>query len=273
MGLKEFVKTIFKTSNPFSAKYLVVEKKLIDAFIFFFLLLFLTLLITTLLYIPKIIKYPDYVQDKISKFDNLSIIFNGEMNSPLTISEKPLVVIDTSRNNITNETILVSEGKTFFKWFFIKKEYNASHTNILDSPEKIKKFIILMTVLLAPVIWFALYIYLGMKYLLIILIAILVALIALKIAKRDIKFNLLLKAGIYSSTLMILLDLIPKPFINLRFIPILIFAGLFTITAWMVSQEKGEKKGFDIRVKEKEKVKEQQLKKSKKESDIGFEKY
>jgi len=272
MVFKEFITTILRSFNPASAKYLTAEKKLVNSFVYFFALLFLTLFITTLLFIPTLLKYPKLVDDKIAKFDNLSITFNGEMNSQLIISEKPLILVDTSKNNITNEFILVSKDKTYFSWLFVDREYDVSYTNILNSPEKIKNAVMTLTILLAPGIWIAIYLALAAKYILIILIAVAVSLIALKIAKREIRFTSLLKAGIYTSTIMILLDLIPKPFMNMRFIPILVFGVLFAITAWMMSQVHGDKRGFDIKVREKVRQKEEQ-KKPRREQDIGFEKY
>ena len=278
MSFKEFLTTIFKSFSPNSCKYLAREKKLADAFIYFFGVLFLTLLITTVLFTPKILNYPKLVDEKISKFNNLTITFNGEMNAPLTLSTNPLIVVDTKKSNLTNEVILVSQDKTYFKWLFIKKESNMSYTNLLDSPEKIKKLVVTLTILMAPVLWFALYIFIAIKYLFIILMAILIVSILLKIFKRQMKFINLMKAGLYSSTLMILLELVSLPFIKLSYIPLLIFAVLFAAAAWLVSEKESDKRDrFEIKPRERDNarnnLKSSQKQNPKREHDVGFEKY
>ena len=77
------------------------------------------------------------------------------------------------------------------------------------------------------------------------------AILILKLTKHKFKILKILKIGIYSSTIMILLEMIPLSFIKLRLIPLIIYLAIFGIAVWMNSEKdfiiKHDKKSIDFK--------------------------
>ena len=86
---------------------------------------------------------------------------------------------------------------------------------------------------------------------LIILVSWGLAILILKATKHKFKLMKIFKIGIYSSTIMVLLEIISFPFLRLRLIPLLIYLGIFIVAVWMNSE-----KDFIIKHKKEKKEKE-----------------
>ncbi len=252
MNIKEFIFTIFKSLNPDSFKKLI-EGKFKDALLYFTFLILFALIISSILFMPKLIALPDAINEKFSKFNYFNISINQEMNEPLTLMEEPLIVIDTTKErNRTNEFLLITENYIFRKGLFREEKTEIkSFSNILYNKEKIMKFVLYSLIILLPSIFIIAYAFFFIKYILIILITWAIAILILKLTKHKFSLLKIFKIGIYSSTIMILLEIIPLPFIRLRLIPFIVYLAIFSIAVWMTTEKeliiKHDKKKIDFK--------------------------
>ncbi len=252
MNIKEFIFTIFKSLNPDSFKKLI-EGKFKDSLQYFSLLILFALIISSILFMPKLVALPATIDEKFSKFNYFNISIEQEMNEPLTLTENPLIVIDTTQErNRTNEFLLITENYIFRKGLFREEKTEiTSFSNILYNKEKIMKFVLYSTLILIPSIFILAYLFFFIKFILIILATWGLAILILKLTKHKFKILKIFKIGIYSSTIMVLLEIIPLSFIRLRLIPLIIYLAIFGIAVWMNTEKdfiiKHDKKSIDFK--------------------------
>ncbi len=236
MFIKEVVFTIFKSLNPDSIKQLI-EGKLRDSIKYFCFLVLFALIIASLLLIPKLADFNNTVDEKFSKFEYFNISINQKMNSPLILTDSPLpkIVIDTTQErNRTDEYLLITENKIIRKGLFREETTEIeSFSNMLYNKDKIKSFVLYASIIMIPSLFVIAYILYFLKFALIIAAAWALAIFILKITKHKFSIVKILKIAIYSSTSMILLEMISMPFITLRLIPLIIFIGIFGVAVWM----------------------------------------
>jgi len=238
MNIKEFLFTIFKSLNPGSFKQLT-EQGFRKAFLYFIFLILFALVISSILFIPKIINIQDTIDEKFSKFDYFNISIKQEMNAPLTITEKPLIVVDTTQErNRTNEFLLITENYIYRKTLFgEEKKEIESFSNILYNKEKIKNIILYASIFILPSLFVLAYLFYFTKFMLIILASWGLAILILKLTKHNFKILKILKIGFYSSTIMVLLEIVPLSIIRLRLIPLIIYLIIFSVAVWMNSEK------------------------------------
>jgi hypothetical protein len=255
MFIKEVIFTIFKSLNPDSIKELI-EGKLKDSLKYFSFLVLFALILASLLLLPKLVTFQKTIDEKFSKFDYFNISIKQKMNSPLILTENPFpkIVIDTTQDrNLTDEDLLITENKIIRKGLFKEETTEIeSFSNILYNKDKIQKFVIYASIIMVPSLFVIAYLFYFIKFMLIILAAWAIAILILKLTKHKFKLARIFKIAVYSSTIMILLEMISMPFVRLRLIPLLIFLGIFGIAVWMnvekefVIKHKKEKSNFKI---------------------------
>ena len=250
MNIKEFLFIIFKSLNPDSLKQLI-EGKLKNSIVYFSFLILFGLILASLLFLPQLVSFPNAMEEKFSKFDYFNISINQKMNSPLILTEEPLpkIVIDTTQErNRTDEDLLITETSMIRKSLFGEEKTEVeSFSNILYNKDKIRKFVIYTAIIMIPSLFVLGYLFYFIKFVLIILASWAIALLILKLTKHKFKPLKIFKIGLYSSSVMVLLEIITSPFIRLRLIPLLIYLGLFGIAVWMNVEK-------DLFIKHKKKV-------------------
>jgi len=216
MDLKEFFRTILMTFNPGSYEKLV-ERKLGHTFNYFIDIVFLVLLATLLISIPRLVTMPTTVANEMNAFDTFDIKIEKTMNKPIMIPEgRPMVVIDTTKNYTSLEKgkILFTSNGVFYKLLPLTLERKiVREGTLLDDKAQAGTLFTVILVALLPSLFLLAFVYLLLKYALIAFVSALIAFIAVRVVRFGVTFEEIVKVAFYSSTIMIVLGLMTKPFI------------------------------------------------------------
>ena len=187
-------------------------------------------------------RIPTYLQEEFLKLDSASINYELDMSDPIIITEdNPKIIIDSTgqTTNITDEVLLITNKGLFYNFNgpnIIKKEELA---DLSGSSDNIGKLATVMVLLILPSILVISYFVYLLKYLFLILMFSFLGLIAVKFLNFRIKTKMILRIAIYSSTIMVLTDILAIPFYNnTYFIPVILYLIMFTIGLVMVGEKK-----------------------------------
>ncbi|MFQ5474230.1 MAG: DUF1189 family protein [Candidatus Nanoarchaeia archaeon] len=245
---KNFFKTLLKALNP-SAYDELSERRASEAVKYFFSYIFLAFMIIILINIPFMLGAPAYINKQLGKFDRLELTVDAEMNKPVSVTDRtPKLLIDTryqeyNFSNFPEEKYIITDSYFYAKKPFsafskrpLEKQYEAfkmgTFKDVLKNSQWYSKLLIWMLILMMPSLLVIGYIYIALKYLLIILAAAFVGMILSRIFRFSITFPRLLKVGLYAITLPILLELIGMMFdFNQYYLHYLLFIAAFILGA------------------------------------------
>ena len=249
---KEFLKTFFKSFNPGSVKKLSAEPAK-SAVKYFMCLVLVSVIISFLISMPAIVKLPSYFNGKLSAFDRLVITQDNQMNKPLTIPDRnPIITIDTLSNSteLNDSKILITNNKIIIKKFLSQYEISTvGFSDILAHKDSFASFLSILLIAAIPILLFAAYMVIAVKYFLFAVIFATILWLAMRIIRYGITYSQTIKICIYSATAVVLIETI-NIFIrlNLFFIP-LILSALIAIIAVILSGELKMEKIRDETVK------------------------
>ncbi len=263
MSFKDFLKTLFKSINPERYNELA-SRKFKDAAKYIFSVLFLSFIAMLVLMLPFFGTFPLKVEQAINSFTAISL--NPNIETPQAIifpAKQQWLVIDTTgtRTNISEEKILITKDKVYNKaglcfWLepacMLYKPENrveqkdlAEYTDIKNHAPEISAMITTLFILALPTIILGLYLVLLIKYIIIIAIAALLMFGLSKILKKDTNYTTILKMSMYSCTILIVLEVVLIPLkINLRYIPLLIYAVLLFVGTYLLSEHEITREDF-----------------------------
>ena len=257
MTFADFLRTIFKTVNPYAYRDLATRSYK-DSQDYFLSILFIIFCISVLLFLPAFASMPKTIEGKIDEFSVLSADIRLQSKEPVLFPEKnPVVIVDTTGTyqNLTKEKALITGDTLYTKaglcfWtdslcFLVPKEKRVESvpltefSDIVTHKKSISTMITILFLLALPALLISLYLLFAIKYILIILITTgLVFLISRFIMKSKFPYYRLFRVGTYAITLVIILDLLLMPFrINLYFIPVLIYFGLLLVGCYLIKDE------------------------------------
>lgn len=222
--MKAFFKTITQSLNPNSYEHLVTRKTK-DAFHYMISVLAVCLLLLSLLHLPDI--------GRIDKgiLELASVDLEISMDSPVLISDNPAIVVDTRSAYDGDQKILIDENGIFLiPSDLTSRAVLGERARIASFDEKGLAFLLrLLLILLLPTIGLAIFAGYLMKYILCITLTCLVASAVIRAKGKGIGFNYLLRAGLYASGSMIIADTLVEHFIELYFIPYMLFVSYLVI--------------------------------------------
>ena len=238
---KDFLKTVLKCFDPDSYESLS-KRTVIDGINYLFSLVFISFIIMAFLALPSVTRIPTYLQGEFSKLDTASINYELEMSSPIKITEvNPKIVIDSTgeTTNITDEVLLITNKGLFYNFNGPKLLGKKDLADLTGVNEKIGKFATVLVLLIMPSILIISFFVNLIKYILLILLFSFIGLIGVKFLKFKLKMSGVLKIAIYSSTIMVLTDILSIPFFNnTYYIPIILYMIIFTMGLVMVGEKK-----------------------------------
>ena len=255
MSFKEFTKTLFKSINP--ERYNEISSRnLKDASKYIFSVLFLSFVVMLLLMLPFFGTFPLKAEQAINSFTVINLNPNIETQQPIIFPAKQQwLIIDTTgtTTNLSEGKILITQDKVYNKaglcfWMepacMLYKPENrveqkdlTEYTDIKNHAPEISAMITTLFILALPTIILGLYLVLLIKYTLIILAASVLMFGISKILKKDTRYKTILKMSMYSCTILIVLDVVLMPLkINLRYMPLAIYAILLFIGTYLISE-------------------------------------
>ncbi|MBN1502790.1 DUF1189 family protein [Candidatus Woesearchaeota archaeon] len=257
MKIKEFFIVIIKSFNPDSYKELT-KKKLGDAFHYLFFILILSMLLSGFIFLMKFNTITERLDKIYSQFDSFKVSFDVVQKQPVLLINDPKIVLDLTKNqaNMTDEDYIITKEHLYrkkfdpdimnFKLYSIETISLEQYEDLVTYKDKVKKFIVFILIILVPSAFLFLFTILSFKYLVEILIVTLLGVGYSTIKRYNVKSVDILKLAIYTSTLMILLELVSKPLFNLGILPLVVYLILFFVGLFMIQDRK-----FKVR-KEKE---------------------
>lgn len=251
---KEFIKAVPKSLYPDAYKKLA-DEKFHTAIKYVPLLLLFSLIIMCLAYIPVFMLMPGQLGDEISKFTTLNIKITEDMKEPIVFpKEEPFIIVDTTGKytELGKESVLVTDKVIQYRPGISTQTIQVSEdVNALDYKDNMIELIVFILIMIVPSLLILLYLSFLIKYIVLIAVAWFVGYLISKIAKSAITFMQMLKVCIFATTLMILVEVISKPFgitkwlvkiplpfgMSLMVVPITLFVIYVIIGAAIVGQK------------------------------------
>lgn len=255
MSFKEFIKTLFKSINPERYNELS-SRSFKDATKYIFSVLFLSFIVMLVLILPFFGTFPLKVEQAINSFTVINLNPDIETQQAIIFPAKQQwIVIDTTgtTTNLSEGKILITKDKVYNKaglcfwidsacWLYkpenkVEQKPLTDYTDIKNHAPEISAIITTLFILALPTIILGLYLILLIKYTLIILIGSLIMLGISKILKKDTYYSTILKMSMYSCSILIVLDVVLLPLkINLRYIPLIIYAVLLFVGTYLLAE-------------------------------------
>ncbi len=208
---EEFVKEVAYSLNPLKYKTLI-EHSPWKATRFMFKILIIFFIISTIIMAPKLVDFQDSVRRQLLKVDSVHISGNFSVSEPITIPEKdPLLIVDTTgkHNNIGDERLLLTKEDIQVRPIgdIIKINYSEfSQFNKIAEP--VSQIVFFIALLIMPTILILIFLLLFLKYFLIAFVFSASFYIILDLAFFQTKFKRILTTAIYSTILLIPIELI-----------------------------------------------------------------
>lgn len=229
VNLRELMMTILMAFNPIKYDALVGQSKR-KALWYFCRMVFLVFIITSLLMIPNLFTLPDYLKEEIGKFDQLKVNVEYQQKEPVVITKNmPILTVDTvnEHQDITEGTILITKNAVFYRLlpFGHGTKIQTAEENSLQGFN-----IILMILFIAalPVLLIGVFLYGLLKYLFIILLVAVIALIVARFVRYGLTFKEVFNISMFAGTPLVVLGLLTKPFIpSLGYLEYVIFLAYF----------------------------------------------
>ncbi len=238
--LKRFLSDTLQSLNP-QYYHKLADRRVDSALVYFFVLVITTFLLTAILFIPTVLFLKTDIEQGMLGINTFTIDADFETVEPIMIPTKdPLITLDTTNNKtldtelllITNEelyyNIFGEQGKTTIE----KYDFSEHRKGAMDAISKFFFFLI------PSIATFYILAY-TIKYLAIILIAACCAFALTKMRKSKIEFRQILSLSIYTSTVMILIEVLTIPFFISKYLvtysPFIGFnTSVFAITFYLV---------------------------------------
>jgi len=213
MIFEKFSKEVVHAFIP-SEFHELTKAPLYNSLAYFTKILIIAFIIMSILYIPKLIDLRDQISSQISKFDDFRITGTVKQNSAIFIPEKePLIVIDATGNEVSpeKERITITRDTLFYKLFGGRKEVPLSQIKDLSqNKDVVSRLASYIFIFIIPSVLFFSFAGIWIKYLLAgFVIGTIVFLITDLTRFGNSWFNCV-KAVFYSSTLVILIEVISR---------------------------------------------------------------
>jgi hypothetical protein len=240
MDLKNYFYTIFRSLNPESYVELT-DHDVGRAIKYFFFVILISSVIMFLLFIPAMWDTSSLLNEKVKNFDNLDINFSIKLGESFILLDDPLIRVSDSANsiNITNEKLLVTEeGVAYRQFFFFGKETLFEWDKDVDLKETLfDSSLNRILLFLAPSLFIWGTLSAMLYYIVIILFTYILSMVIIWILGMRMSWDKTLKAAIYSSTIMIIVQMLVFPFYRLFIIPLILYWLLYVIVIILIKDE------------------------------------
>ncbi len=242
-SLRQFIRSFFYSFWP-DNYHMFTNKRLSHAVSYILTLLIIAFVLTSLLFMVDIAQIQDRLTTEIEKIDELEVGLNFNLTEPIVLPEHNVIVM--SKRNYTDENLLINENGIYRKSLScmvlgrlcVSNKPKAVEFSDLEDTEYLLKLVRDILYLLLPVFLVAYFVLYILKYMFLIVLFAIVAYLVVLLARYRFPFRKSLNAAIYSSTIMIVLDLVKLDFVSFYFIPVLAYVVLFGLSIVLVSEKK-----------------------------------
>lgn len=251
-GSAHFFKTIGRALNPVAYEDLSF-RLFKNCFKYLFLFLLVTFLLATVISIPKLAALPGQVASELDKFATFNVNITTSMTDQANLlPDNQFLHIDTrsAEANMTEDRslfkTLITSDYLYTKKLYLNKVSRvelAPYKDVTANKEKISKLLSWLLLLLIPSLLIFGYMIYAIKYIILILAASVLALIAVRLARFDISFSQLFKIALFATTPLIIIEILLLPFnIDTYYLQYFVYIAFLVIgIAISGSFEKGKK--------------------------------
>lgn len=242
-----FWRTFFKSFWP-DYYHDLSQHTLQHAFSYFLKAWLLAFLIFGILSLGYVFKLSGVLQSEFAKIEAFDITTNITVTEPLHL---PPSVVVANAQDYNNELLLITAQQLSYRdplclvlrslclyerdpIVWKAEELQASLRDKTELSKEVYGFFLLMI----PGIVLGIFILYGLKYLVLILLASFVMYLLSLVTSYDIPVKKLLVMAFYSSTLMMLIEMISMPYVNLYFVPFVVYIVVLGVAVMLVSHKK-----------------------------------
>ena len=240
MNVKYYVKTLLASFNPKSYRNLT-NRKLKEAFNFFFLTVVLSLILFFILYIPYIFIFSNNFTEKFDQISVFKLDTEVEHTQPVQLASTPLIILDLNQENFTKGDILITKNHIYYKKYAWFGEESIDLNQLADlklHQQKTQSLLITLMVFLLPAILALLFIAFTLKNIILAFVLTFISYIIYRITLHHVKFISLFKAAIYATSIMLILDTILILFFPILWAPFILYIILFIFASWWLAQKR-----------------------------------
>lgn len=211
-----------------------------DGVKYFTKVLVIAYIIMAILFLPKFVSLKGQIQSELSKFDAFSISGNVVQSDRIKIPEKePIIIIDATSSDVVpgKERITITKDALFYKFFAGRKEIPMSQIKNLDN-EVVSRLLVYFFVFILPSLVFYTFGSIWVKYFLFSLLVGTIVFLMADLTRFSQPWKSCAVAACYSSTLIILVEMISAALYPKWMIPLLsvwsLHVYLVPLVAWVV---------------------------------------
>jgi hypothetical protein len=212
-NFKHFIFNLLKSLNP---KYYreLAEKDISNAFLYFFILIGIAFLLMSIISVPKLLFLKADLNQAFLDVTSLHINADFQTAKPISLpKDKPVISFDTTNNKtLEKEAILVTDKSMYYNLFGKKTEIPIGSYEMGTNRQQPSEFIIGILLFILPSIFAFYYIIYALKYSVLIIVLALASYVIAKVTKNKSTLKEAIVLSVYTSTAMILLEILSLPF-------------------------------------------------------------
>jgi len=224
-----FYRTFFQTLLPSSYEGFA-ESRTKNSFGYYFSLVLNALIIFAILMIPVIVGLPTTIESKLNNVAIFNMDTNFSTTHPILIPEKYPVAIINYNSETPNQSanIILNNNLLYVGAVFKNYQVNISgYGNVKQKGTEYAAIITTLILLMLPSVAVIAYIFLLVKYFILVIIASILVFILAKILSYRIDFGPIFNSAMYGVSLSVFLDLIffalNFEFYYIQYLPLLIY--------------------------------------------------
>ncbi|MFA5797655.1 MAG: DUF1189 family protein [Candidatus Woesearchaeota archaeon] len=241
MEFKPLFRTLAQSINPY-AYHELREHKFAYAMKYFCFLLLLLLAIMFILFIPALFYAPQDIQSAASNFNTFTFKSDISFDTPFIFMEDPLVVFSKNAT-LGDATLLFTDNGVYYRSFIVfgkVQELPFDKETDIKNDAYATRTLSMFLFFLGPSLFFWAFVVFAIYFWIIIFITFLLGILLTRLLSIPLRLSRILKTAVYTSTILVVLQLILMPFYRLFYLPIIAYWILFIIV--IVAIKDGEEK-------------------------------
>ncbi|MBW2982885.1 hypothetical protein KY327_01120 [Candidatus Woesearchaeota archaeon] len=205
----------------------------------------LILLLSVLSAVPRIVEMPDRLAERAAPLSEANFSANLSVTEPVVLNERPLVVVETDKENLTDERVLFNEEGVQLRQPFRQGVMRTSW-DALDDPSGLVRqhrgALVTLAFLLLPSAAIALGLAGAAVTVALVLVTFLLGRLVTKLARFRIRTKPFLKVCVIASTPFAALLLLPFFYFKWFLVPVAAYLLLVFLGTWLVGEGRHEHK-------------------------------
>ena len=217
MSIKKRGKDLFdiflRTLNP---RYYteLADKEISKAVKYFLTIILIAFIIAEIIALPKILTLKSDFEKGLLEISEFKIDADFQTLKPISLPrDRPLITLDTTDNKTRDtELLLVTDETMYYNISGKSNEITLSEYDFTQNKESSKKLLIAMILFILPSILIFYYLAYAIKYLVIIIALSFISFALAKLMKNKITLRQSVVLALYTSTIMVFLEILTIPF-------------------------------------------------------------